>query len=323
MQGFILLKGASMNSLPPFSFSIHYNTILITGTVQHCSISDVTVEITSPYESYKVNLHTQYNSLYLCNRNLDVNNKLSDKGVRTITTALTMAYTDADFLYKHRNVFYPLITDYEKSIQSKITTLKEFEDKFVANRKAQKILLKQKVIKDIVYADFLKYNRDHITLLKDEIKNCKRDIFSGYPEFVLKYDSEDICIEFVKKYYVKELFPDTIILSEKIYYDPYMNGTEVYWTSMFGFNYTDSVKYFAQIYNAYWTIDLIGSYLPKLKALDFLVIYFDVENNQCNFYVKEDADTPDIVSQFIYYTDLTVSIKLYLTNSVLMFPSDY
>lgn len=107
------------------------------------------------------------------------------------------------------------------------------------------------------------------------------------------------------------------------YFDPCYHGTDTYWKHPYGLLYTDSVRDFCHDKKAYWTLDVVASYLPQLKGDDFLVVCFDVEENRCSFYIKEDTGMPDIVRQEIEYTDMPVSIKLYLADGVLMFPSDY
>jgi hypothetical protein len=107
------------------------------------------------------------------------------------------------------------------------------------------------------------------------------------------------------------------------YYDPKMAGTENYWKHPFGFKFTDDVKNFVEDYKAWWILDVVGSYMPKFKKYSFLLITFDVENEHCTFTAKEDLGQPDIAYQFIEYTDLAVSIQLYLDNGVLMFPGSY
>jgi hypothetical protein len=106
------------------------------------------------------------------------------------------------------------------------------------------------------------------------------------------------------------------------YYDPDYYGTGTYWEHPSGLLYTDSVYDFAEQYGAYWAIDVVASYLPKLKGYDFLVVFFDVADNHCLFYVREDTNLPDIVRQEIEFTDMKVSIKLFLIDGILMFPSD-
>ena len=107
------------------------------------------------------------------------------------------------------------------------------------------------------------------------------------------------------------------------YYDPNFYGTSVYYKSMFGLKYTESIKSFATEYEAYWLIDLIGSYFKKLRAYEFLVITVDVKGDEAVMTVREDTDMPIILKKNIDYTDLKVNVKFYLTNDVLMFPSDY
>lgn len=107
------------------------------------------------------------------------------------------------------------------------------------------------------------------------------------------------------------------------YYDPNSGGTENYWKHPLGFVFTDDVKEFVEEYKAYWTLDVVGSYMPKFKKYDFLLLTFDVEDSKCTFTAKEDLGQPNIIRQFIPFTDLTVSIKLYLDNGVLMFPGSY
>lgn len=108
----------------------------------------------------------------------------------------------------------------------------------------------------------------------------------------------------------------------KEYFDPQYFGTETWWKHPYGFLYTDSVKDFCEKHKAYWTMDVVGSYMPILKEYPFLIICFDVKNGQCHFYAKEDTGLPNVVEQFIA-TDLDISIKLYLEDKVLMFPSDH
>jgi hypothetical protein len=113
------------------------------------------------------------------------------------------------------------------------------------------------------------------------------------------------------------------------YYDPQFCGTESYWKHPLGsFVYTDSVKYFAEEKQAWWTLDVIGSYLPELKKYPFLILTFVVKDGGCKFSAREDINRTAIVSQGIPYTDLDENVLLYMQREegsypVLMFPSDY
>jgi hypothetical protein len=119
------------------------------------------------------------------------------------------------------------------------------------------------------------------------------------------------------------------------YYDPRMCGTENYHLyAPFGKNglsllLTDSVKLFAQEKGAWWTVDLIFSHLPqiqktmKVNDTNIIFIHFDVDGSKCQFYAKLDSDMPRLFEQHIEFTDLDVSVELYLQDGILMFPSDY
>ena len=111
-------------------------------------------------------------------------------------------------------------------------------------------------------------------------------------------------------------------MSERTYYDPEYFGTWNYWRHPYGLLYTDSIRDFAESHGAFWTIDVVASYMHKLKGFDFLVLWFDVDDKHCAFFAKEDTGMPEVVRQEIPFTDLTVSVKLYLIEGILMFPSD-
>ena len=107
------------------------------------------------------------------------------------------------------------------------------------------------------------------------------------------------------------------------YYVSDSHGTQDYWKHPSGLLYTDSVKDFAEEHGSYWTLDVAGSYLPVLRKHSFLIVFFDVSDNHCTFSAQEDSDLPNVVTQYIPFTDMGVSLKLFLVDGVLMFPSDY
>ena len=117
------------------------------------------------------------------------------------------------------------------------------------------------------------------------------------------------------------------------YFDPMFCGTEtMYKTDNFLFRgiadkiqYTESVRYFMREKKAYWIFDVMASYVPKLLKgkHEFVTFLFNVnEDNSCEFRA-ENGNGKLILSQEIPYTDMKESIKLFWTNNVLMFPSDY
>lgn len=104
------------------------------------------------------------------------------------------------------------------------------------------------------------------------------------------------------------------------YYDPSFYGTKNYykhWTNNIMF--TDSVMYFAEKYGAYWLIDVVAFYGPYN---DFLIVTMDVKDDKGTFTVKEDTISPVLIEQVIEFTDLEVSVKFFIENGAMMFPSD-
>lgn len=114
---------------------------------------------------------------------------------------------------------------------------------------------------------------------------------------------------------------------ERDYYDPKFYGTENWYKGM-GFLYTDSVKSHSMEFAAYWILDVVGSYMDKIRASkeDFLIFTFDVDDSKCRFECKND-NRKIILSQDIEYTDLKHSVKFWMeydgVHYVLMFPSDH
>lgn len=109
---------------------------------------------------------------------------------------------------------------------------------------------------------------------------------------------------------------------KKTYYDPGFHGTDNYYKApAINFVYTDSVKYFCHEKEAYWILDVISSYNFKY---DFLVLTFDLTGeNAVVFTAKEDDGRPNIAEQYIPFTTLDVSVKLYMEGNVVLFPSDH
>lgn len=103
-------------------------------------------------------------------------------------------------------------------------------------------------------------------------------------------------------------------------------GTEKYykhWTNRI--IYTDGIQYLAEKAGAYWLVDTIASYQKDFSDAGFQVWtlskYLD---DSAVLTMKEDSGEPDIVRQEIGYTDFPLeSIRLWVSNGVLMLPSEY
>ena len=93
------------------------------------------------------------------------------------------------------------------------------------------------------------------------------------------------------------------------------------------FVYTDGVRYLAQNAQAYWLLDLIASYqqYQKVKKEEFQVwkLQTDLEKNNA-VATCDDGNNNILITQYIPFTDFPLTeITLYLTDGVLLLPSEY
>ena len=107
-------------------------------------------------------------------------------------------------------------------------------------------------------------------------------------------------------------------------------GTENYYKHWVGILYTDGVKYLAEEAEAYWLIDIIASWQlstevkrdPMLQRIQFWKLRVNPDNSAV---LTCERDTVDVaLTQKITYTDFPLeSVIFYLTNRVLLLPSEY
>ena len=105
----------------------------------------------------------------------------------------------------------------------------------------------------------------------------------------------------------------------------YCTGTEFYYGTLWGFNYTDGVKEFAQKAEAYWFIDEVGVFLTKNPNFrsEFLSITLKVTGNKADILFKRD--THDVVyKKHIAFTDCPEGTwEFFYTDKVLLWNSEY
>ena len=104
-------------------------------------------------------------------------------------------------------------------------------------------------------------------------------------------------------------------------------GTENWYKHPFGcFTYTDGVKYLATEAKAYWLIDAIASHQKKARkssAGDFQIWELVTADHKATLTCRDD-DSHEVIQQEIEYTDFPLPyMKLWLTDSVLLLPSEY
>lgn len=91
---------------------------------------------------------------------------------------------------------------------------------------------------------------------------------------------------------------------------------------------TDGAKYLAEEAGAYWLMDMIGSYLPKIQD-GFAVAKLSVADNKGKFTLADDDPAgTTFAEQTVEYTDFPLDeIKLYVIaegdNWVVLLPSEY
>jgi hypothetical protein len=97
-----------------------------------------------------------------------------------------------------------------------------------------------------------------------------------------------------------------------------------HWTGRF--IYTPGVHDLAELAGAYWLIDLVASYCidPRILGEEFVVWKLTVRPDHTATAQAEDGNDRVLLSQEIPATDFPLKqISLYLTDGVLLLPSEY
>lgn len=107
-------------------------------------------------------------------------------------------------------------------------------------------------------------------------------------------------------------------------------GSETIYRHWLGILYTEGVKYLAEEAGAYWLIDAIASWQPSpqvkqdpmLQEIQFWKLRVNPDNSAV---LTCERDSDDVaLTQEIEFTDFPLEeVRLYLSNRVLMLPSEY
>ena len=104
-------------------------------------------------------------------------------------------------------------------------------------------------------------------------------------------------------------------------------GTEYYYHHFLGnLMYTDGVKYLAEACGAYWLIDIVASFAfdKRVKNEDFQVYKLTVQKDHTALVEVSDGNDKILAKQAIEFTDFPLdSITLWLTNGIILLPSEY
>ena len=90
---------------------------------------------------------------------------------------------------------------------------------------------------------------------------------------------------------------------------------------------TDGVTFLATKGECFWLLNIVTSilHLPEIKKEEFITIKFTrTPNTDGGTFVAEDGNGNVLYTQDIEYTDFPLdTITLFLTDNVLMLPSEY
>ncbi len=88
--------------------------------------------------------------------------------------------------------------------------------------------------------------------------------------------------------------------------------------------YTDGIKYFTDRTGSFWLIDLVATELfPLLAQQPLLVVTVKSGLNSCEIIVTDGNDNQVAKKQLSFTTIPTGTWKFYLTDDVLLLPSEY
>lgn len=87
---------------------------------------------------------------------------------------------------------------------------------------------------------------------------------------------------------------------------------------------TDGVRYFADQAGAWWLLDIVATEIFRIQASHpFLVIDLDVNDGKADIRVSDGNDAM-LFKRHIHFTDAPDGLwRFYLTDNVLLLPSEY
>ena len=102
-------------------------------------------------------------------------------------------------------------------------------------------------------------------------------------------------------------------------------GTQNYYRDFTGLLYTDGIQHLAEQAGAYWLIDLVGSYQPRLRDAPFQAWSIAVNDDRTGqVTMVEDDGEPNRVTQDIPYTDFPLrDFSFYCIDGVMLLKSEY
>jgi hypothetical protein len=104
----------------------------------------------------------------------------------------------------------------------------------------------------------------------------------------------------------------------------HFTGTDKYYKHFLGILFTDGIKYVADEAGAYWLIDAIASYQPRLRQEEFQSWTLKKNENDSWTLSATDGNDRELVRQEIEFSDFPRDkMNFFLCNKTLMLPSEY
>ncbi len=102
-------------------------------------------------------------------------------------------------------------------------------------------------------------------------------------------------------------------------------GTSRYYRHPLGVLYTDGVRHLAEAAGAYWLIDLVANYQPKVESAGFQLWKLRTRSDRTGLATMlEDDGQPSLVRQELEYTDFPLpEFSFYIIDGVVLLKSEY
>lgn len=105
-------------------------------------------------------------------------------------------------------------------------------------------------------------------------------------------------------------------------------GTENYHKNLCGLIYTDGIQYLAKKAGAFWLIDAVESYQPKLRKNEglkqFQLWQLSVNGTTGKLACLPDSDKTPVITQELTFTDFPEGVfEFYVCDGIMMLKSEY
>lgn len=105
----------------------------------------------------------------------------------------------------------------------------------------------------------------------------------------------------------------------------HFTGSTRYFRHPLGIVYTEGIQYLAEHAGAYWLIDVVASYQPRLRSENFQLWEIATQTDRTGVVtMRADTDEPELVRQDLEYTDFPLrEFSFYLVDGTMLLKSEY